>query len=343
MILLAGAAALDVTPPLGAPLLGYWYGRQASGLHDPLQAKALVLALDDALAAIVTVDVCLLTRQWIDESARLIQKRSGIPRERLLVACSHTHTGPATTRLFGHEECPPSYREFLCRRLADVVEVARQALRPARAAAAQGNAPGLAFNRRLLRPDGKVHSHKPGEALTAEPLHPAGPVDDAIRLLYLEDAENRQPLAVLANFALHPDTMGGAAISADYPGVLAGTLAHMLGGRPTVLFANGPCGDINHLDPLRSGEPYDSRHAMRIGQTLAAQAYAATRRLTWLRAASLAGGRESVTLRVRTPEPEQVQAAGQAVAHHSGPPSRDLVRAQSLLEVHSRAGESFTT
>jgi len=38
-----GVAALDITPPLGIPLAGYYHARGADGVLDPLFTKALVL------------------------------------------------------------------------------------------------------------------------------------------------------------------------------------------------------------------------------------------------------------------------------------------------------------
>ena len=31
----AGAAQVDITPPMGAPMAGYYYNRAAAGVHDP--------------------------------------------------------------------------------------------------------------------------------------------------------------------------------------------------------------------------------------------------------------------------------------------------------------------
>lgn len=340
MSLLAGAAKLDITPPLGTPLEGYWYPRPAIGVLDPLFARALVLAAGDRIAAIVAVDICLLPWDWLAEPARMVERRSGVPQDCLFVACSHTHTGPATGRLFTRHEPPPWYRTFLQHRLADVVELARQNLAPARVGVGEALAPGLAFNRRLLGPDGRVFTYKPDTR--PQGLRPAGPVDEHVRVLYAEHADGR-PLAAVVNFGLHPDTIGGSRISADYPGILSTALAEKVGRGVEVLFLNGPCGDINHLDPARPGEPYAQEHARRIGRALAAQAYRALREVRWVEGGDLRAGREAVTLRVREPAPGQVEAARALAEGHRGEPTREVVRARGLLEVAARAGEPFTT
>jgi hypothetical protein len=41
----AGAAAVDITAPVGTPLAGYGdrWGRPSTGIHDPVYARALYL------------------------------------------------------------------------------------------------------------------------------------------------------------------------------------------------------------------------------------------------------------------------------------------------------------
>ncbi len=53
----AGAAAVDITPPPGAPMPGYYYNRGGDGVHDPLHAKAMVLEHAGARAALVSCDL----------------------------------------------------------------------------------------------------------------------------------------------------------------------------------------------------------------------------------------------------------------------------------------------
>src|SRR5262249_41023147 len=41
--LTTGAAEIDITPPVGHRMAGYFDERLATGVHDPLKAKAIVL------------------------------------------------------------------------------------------------------------------------------------------------------------------------------------------------------------------------------------------------------------------------------------------------------------
>ncbi len=77
------------------PMYGYANRKcgPANGTHDPLFAKALVLATGNARVAIVTLDIGNLTSETL---RREVAEKLNIPV--LLLAASQTHSGPAGTR-----------------------------------------------------------------------------------------------------------------------------------------------------------------------------------------------------------------------------------------------------
>jgi hypothetical protein len=52
-----GRAAVNITPPLGMPMGGYYKVRLNTGTHDPLYTKAIVLEEGGMEAAIVACDL----------------------------------------------------------------------------------------------------------------------------------------------------------------------------------------------------------------------------------------------------------------------------------------------
>src|SRR5260370_41443604 len=70
----AGAAKVDITPPIGFPMWGYGARHDAGsvGVHDPLQARALVLAVGNEKIALVGLD---LGRAPTRQSAQLIRAK----------------------------------------------------------------------------------------------------------------------------------------------------------------------------------------------------------------------------------------------------------------------------
>jgi len=167
----AGAAALDVTPATsaGVPLAGYGgeprrkftvvnipahiaavlgncydpvpggaasLFEPAQGVHDPIMARALVLDSGDTKAAIVKVDTIGVTRQLRDDVEAQAVKL-GIPRQNLIVAGAHTHSGPgaaSNNQLFGliATDCyhAPTYQALLGKIVA-ALKQADAALQPA--------------------------------------------------------------------------------------------------------------------------------------------------------------------------------------------------------------------
>ncbi|MGH7193297.1 MAG: neutral/alkaline non-lysosomal ceramidase N-terminal domain-containing protein, partial [Candidatus Saccharimonadales bacterium] len=100
----AGLARGDITPPVGIyhRMWGAASHDRSTGVHRPLTATALALhpAAGEPLAGqeadgglvLLAVDHCLL---WTEETAELLEQVSaaaGVPRDRLLVMFSHTHS-----------------------------------------------------------------------------------------------------------------------------------------------------------------------------------------------------------------------------------------------------------
>src|SRR5207245_4515691 len=109
-----------------------------------------------------------------------------------------------------------------------------------------------------------------------------------------------KPIATYVNFAMHPDTVGGEAISADFPGVLSRLLADSQGADMITVFANGCCGNLNHRNinwPDAQKGPHEAR---RIGTVLAGDVCRAYPLLKLLKVAGLQVKSEMVPLQLPT-------------------------------------------
>src|SRR5215813_8726502 len=129
----AGAAASNITPPLGEPIVGGWTSPPATHIHDELHARCLVL--DDGRTKLGTVlcDNVGIPRQVFDAARALVQKESGIAGDHMLLAATHTHS--ATTargeNVLVADASLSAYQQFLARRIADAVRRAVNQLEPA--------------------------------------------------------------------------------------------------------------------------------------------------------------------------------------------------------------------
>lgn len=212
-----GAARIEITPPLGMRLEGYEVRVSgASGVHDPLFARALVVEGDEGTTvALVVTDLLQVLPRLQGEVAGEVLARTGIPRERIQLVGTHTHSGPDLNQ-------PSEAEQVIGDRIVEAVEQAWRTRRDAVAAVGVGRVEGIGANR---RPDG-------------------GPVDDRVTVTRF-DALDGSPIATHVNYGCHPTTLGpdNTLYSADYPGVLCRIVDETVGG--VTIFSTGPQGDVN--------------------------------------------------------------------------------------------------
>src|SRR4051812_37485136 len=92
----AGFGKVAITPKLGAQMVGYaGRPRGATGIHDPLFSRALVLEEQrTGLWAVISCDLCYLRNESVAEIRAAVEQRVGVPPGRLFIATTHTHSGP---------------------------------------------------------------------------------------------------------------------------------------------------------------------------------------------------------------------------------------------------------
>jgi hypothetical protein len=262
-----------------------------------------------------------------------------------MVSATHTHTGPVVSLLpardrpdGGGGDLARRYTEGLPELIAAAVEQADKKLAPARAAAGVGREEGLSFNRRFFMRDGTV-SWNPRK-LDPDVVRPAGPTDPDVGLLSLEDPRGR-PLATYVNFAMHPDTVGGEGVSADYPGVLARLLAEVKGPGMVTLFANGCCGNLNHLAVGWADAQKGPAEARRIGTAMAGAVCRTYPALRPVPAGGLRVKGEVLRLPLAPVRDEDVARAREVMGRIKDPKTTFLerVKAYQVLDVADRSGE----
>ena len=302
-----GAAEVDITPPVGARLAGYFNERLATGTHDPLHAKALVLQQGVQAVALVSCDLVGFSLAVTTNARAQASVLTGIPVSNIVVCATHSHTGPlfeGPLRDYFHAAAEKNnlhdpaeqidYAAFLIERVVKVIAAAQANLRPAELQAGITTQPGLAFNRRYWMKNGKV-VFNPGQ-LNPNIVRPAGPTDPDVGMLLARDPRTRQPFTGLTVFATHSDTVGGKQYSADYEYYLSQTLQGAFGKDFVSVFGLGTCGDINHINVHRKEPTSGFAVAEHIGGTLGQAVIAAAPRLPVIRRPALAV--RSTTLQV---------------------------------------------
>ena len=323
----AGAAAVDITPkefPLNMP--GGFTANMAESAHDPLHARAMVLDDGSTTLVMAVVDNLGAGPDVLDEGKEMASQRTGIPKDRMLVSSTHSHSAALLSNKGGAAPVV-AYHKVFVDGLAESIIRAHAALRPAAIGAAAYPLAEEVFNRRWylkpgkmpLNPYGKLDKVKMNPGTSPDVLdHPAGPTDPDITIISVQDAK-RKPLAFFANYSLH--YVGGMApgqISADYFGEFARLMPSRLRADEAfvAVMSNGTSGDINNIPFGVTRPPREPFEQIRIVAGKAAD----TAWLAWRKIekhspdARLGMLQRAITLRFRRPTQEQIAEARAVLA-----------------------------
>ncbi|MCX5641634.1 MAG: neutral/alkaline non-lysosomal ceramidase N-terminal domain-containing protein [Candidatus Omnitrophica bacterium] len=315
-----GLAEVDITPPVGSSLLGYFEDRKSTGVHDKLFVQAFLFQAGEEQAALITCDLIALLPETINESKELINREFSIPPGNIFIHSTHTHTGPATAGAFGVVQ-DIKYAQSLPGLIAGSVRQAVSNLAPGRIGFGSGVENDISFNRRYLMKDGTVRTN-PGAGDAWEKIigkgnpdiiKSTGPIDPEVAVMRIED-ESDNLRAVLVNFACHPDTIGGNLISADYPGVIRRLVRKIKGENVLVGFFNGACGNINHLD-FWTGKAKTGyfAHTEWLGTILAAEAIKVSEKINCEPFRMVKAGSVKLEIKVRQPEKTELGFARRVI------------------------------
>lgn len=249
----AGAAAVDMTPPVGVPLAGYGGGDRrrsfpdlnpfndytwlapSTGVRDPIMAKALIIENGSTTVAILTLDAIATDADVVAEVHRKAAARGvTVPLENLMVAASHTHSGPGclTKRLFWELTAADMFVDRVFQRatdqMAEALVRAHQAMGPAT----------IGFGREVVTTATRNRRASESPDLNDDSIDP--------ELLVLRvDRPDGTPVATVWNFAIHGTHFGTSNMefSADIMGS-ANHKAEATGSVGVAMFLNGCEGDI---------------------------------------------------------------------------------------------------
>ena len=275
-----GSAEVALTPGKGYPLGGYgggarraefplyvgqgwpgrialsahrWYHEEgddrrsdmlnpAEGTHDELTAKAVVIRPEGGQPlAWVRIDAIGTTAEIQDQVADRVANL-GYPSSAVFVSATHTHAGPGAfmrapfAAVVAMDNFRPEVEAKIVDACAQAIAEAHAGARPATisfASTQDRDAEGhnvIAQNRRARRFRGEI---------------PYDAVDDEIGLVLFRAQADGAPLALLANYAVHPTVLGSDNLhfSADLAGGIEDALEARLGA--PALFVNGAEGDVS--------------------------------------------------------------------------------------------------
>lgn len=225
--LAAGYGEKTITPPLGLELSGYGFylERRAEGVLDDLKVRAVVISDGSLRFTLISLDLVGLTVAFADALRREAAAAVGISPQNILLACTHTHTGPATQPLRGIGEVDEEYLATLPAAVSGAAAAAADDVREADFVFSAEALEPIGYNRRKATFDG---------------------IDPYLRAASFVRSDGE---ILLLNYACHAVTMGRIpSVSADWPGAAVRAVEGR--GRRRAIVFQGFCGDIDPVTNL---------------------------------------------------------------------------------------------
>jgi hypothetical protein len=285
----AAAGSVDLQPVVGSRLTGFAARLEPSvGILDPLNAKLLLL--DDGVERLLWIacDLIGFAPQDDAELRQLAGERLGIAPERVLVSCTHTHSGPCSMPFRGPlREVDRAWLSRMFEAIAREGGALDARLQPARLAHAGETVTGIGFNRQ----DG------------------VSPIDERLLVAQLRGDDGRA-IATLLNYATHPVVLGDQNLmfSADFTGYATRFVEDAVGG--VAMFIQGSAGDVNPFifrDHPREAGTFEVAEEM--GRELADAAVRAIGAMRFQSNLSLAADSSQIELPLDPPPPTDELAA----------------------------------
>ena len=329
-----GFSRVNINPPLGAFVAGYFIDRFADGILDDLEASAVAFELDGKKAVIISADLCEVPTPTAEYLIREIATKTGLNKNEIFFVVTHSHTAPAVclrdklvTRKSVSDEMLGSSDEnlkinkaytenILAPRLADAAVLAFLDLKPAKLGWRQDKAEGLAFVRRYLMKDGTIRTN-PGVG-NPDIVSPVGHIDDGVTVIRI-DREGGDTV-VIVNYANHADTVGGCKLSADWPGQLRRAVELAIPGTKC-LYLNGAEGDVGHVNVFAkdgdlNGMFYDFDdvtrgydHSIHMGRVVAASVLRTYGKVNWVDCDKIVTRQRVMATPSNMPKPEELPEA----------------------------------
>ncbi len=308
-----GVAKAIITPPLGAPLVGYFTPRPNVGVLDDLYVRAMLFEQDGLISGVVTFDLCFLSTQLIKNIRKYLDQFDCSYSDNLIFNATHTHTGPYVDEFFG-APADEEYLNFLASTAATTIFLAQRNLAESQLLGTRIDGNPCAFNRRYFMKDGKVLTN-PG-FLNPNIERPEGPVDNDFTLLAVK--RDDKYVALMVNLVNHTDTIGGDYVSSDWPGRMEREIQTLMGYDVPVFTLIGCSGNINHFDVSNDIDQTSYAEACRIGRLYGKMAFEALDKLEVIADGKMRVKNEPIVIPFRDNLTEADVAAAQATIDRIG-------------------------
>ena len=240
----------EITPPLGCGIPGYFSIRRGLDVLDRLYARAIVIKSGEEKVAILSIDGLHPKADICDVIVKRIESYTGIARENIMIAFTHSHTGlPFRFEGIAFEDDEivadsiKGYADVFARLVADCVTLANLRLTKATASFGKGEVHGISFCRDYYMKDATPQTNPP--RTSPDIIKPVVESDKELPVLMIKD-ECGNPMGAIVGFACHADCVSGEKYTGDYVSVLSKELKKAYGEDFVTIFLLGCSGHVNH-------------------------------------------------------------------------------------------------
>ena len=278
--MLLGVAREKITPEIGGQLYGYNPDVRSTSLADDLTVTTFYFTDGDKKALLMTATVCLIKTEYADELLSKISEECGIDKGSIILAATHTHSGPNVAGTTGWGDIDKKYcDEIFTPKVLSCAKAAKSNPVKVKMAVSAGES-RVGINRRELIENNGIDLGQ----------NPWGPYNPEMTLLSFAD-ESGTVIANLIHYGCHGTAAGrNHEITRDWSGVMTDAVENESGA--TTAFFNGPEGDVGPR--LSNGKTVgDLSHVHELGKLAAKDA---------LKLYSKIGAYEDVSLNTRSAE-----------------------------------------
>ena len=237
-----GEGVVDTTPPLGIEMAGFHRPagkeRRIAGIRRPTAARALVLRLGDVQAAIVSLDICGVSREMTARVQTQIAARLGIPAANVRICATHTHSMPTFRYFRQWGAISPEYMASVEKKIVRAVEMAKADLAPSALYLGKSRAPGASNNR-------TTKTWKTDELFGKDSTDAERWLDTMVHVLHFDRGNGNRNL-LWYHFSAHPVCYRDDNAGPDWPGLVDELVREKHKIAPSYL--QGHCGDVNAGD-----------------------------------------------------------------------------------------------
>lgn len=293
---------------------GYYLNRRAESVLDDLKVRAVVLKNGNARLVLISFDLIGFALDSAERLRRAVSRKLDVPVANILLACTHTHTGPATQPLPGIGEVDDPYMKSLAAAAQSAAAAAAADVRQAGFSFAAEAIEPIGFNRRAGNFDG---------------------IDPFLKVAAFTRHDGR---IFLLNYACHAVVVGRKpVVSADWPGAAVRALESR--GHRAVVF-QGFCGDVDPVTNLNrwgDGTPEDLKL---YGEILAGRAAKAAERAQAAAKPALRSIEKRVRIPLAVPPREEIEGRAAFFLKKNGNfPRADRFAAEWTRAAIERYGE----